>query len=108
MSRRGFFMCEAVYSKFRQLSGPRARRCGHVRSRRYQIDNALVPVLDEIEEVYPGVERLFRAHRLHVEVTALEKRERVDCLIYPVTATAVAGRPGIESGDWVEHRATRA
>ncbi len=79
-----------------------------VRGDIYPIDDALVPVFDEIEEVYPGVEGLFRAYRLHVEVTALEKRERVDCLIYPVTASAVDGRPGIESGDWVQHRATRA
>ena len=34
----------------------------------YRIEDALVPVLDEIEDVYPGVEGLFRSHRLHVEV----------------------------------------
>jgi gamma-glutamylcyclotransferase (GGCT)/AIG2-like uncharacterized protein YtfP len=74
----------------------------------YRIDDALVPVLDEIEEVYPGVEGLFRSHRLHVEVDVDGRTDRIDCLIYPVAAAAVAGQPCIESGDWVSHRATRA
>jgi gamma-glutamylcyclotransferase (GGCT)/AIG2-like uncharacterized protein YtfP len=73
----------------------------------YRIDDALVPVLDEIEDVYPGVEGLFRSHRLHVEVDLLDERQHVDCLIYPVSAAAVRGLPRIESGDWVTHRATR-
>ena len=74
----------------------------------YRIDDALVPVLDEIEEVYPGVEGLFRSHRLHVDVNVEGRPDRIDCLIYPVAADAVAGRPRIESGDWVSHRANRA
>ena len=74
----------------------------------YRIDDALVPVLDEIEEVYPGVEGLFRSHRLHVNVNVEGRTDRIDCLIYPVAAAAVAGRPRIESGDWVSHRANRA
>jgi gamma-glutamylcyclotransferase (GGCT)/AIG2-like uncharacterized protein YtfP len=73
----------------------------------YCIDDALVPVLDEIEDVYPGVEGLFRAHRLHVEVNLQDERTHIDCLIYPVSAAATQGRPRIESGDWVTHRATR-
>lgn len=74
----------------------------------YRIEDALVPVLDEIEDVYPGVEGLFRAHRLHVEVDVDGTKDRIDCLIYPVAASAVSGLPRIESGDWVTHRATRA
>ncbi|SAK70488.1 gamma-glutamyl cyclotransferase [Caballeronia catudaia] len=74
----------------------------------YRIEDALVPVLDEIEDVYPGVEGLFRAHRLHVEVEIEGRKDRIDCLIYPVAAAAVCGLPRIESGDWVTHRATRA
>lgn len=73
----------------------------------YRIEDALVPVLDEIEEVYPGVEGLFRAHRLHVEVEFDGRKDRLDCMIYPVTAQAVAGLSRIESGDWVAHRASR-
>ncbi|WP_277188823.1 gamma-glutamylcyclotransferase [Caballeronia sp. BR00000012568055] len=73
----------------------------------YRIDDALVPVLDEIEDVYPGVEGLFRSHRLHVEVDLLDGRRHIDCLIYPVSVAAVQGLTRIESGDWVTHRATR-
>jgi gamma-glutamylcyclotransferase (GGCT)/AIG2-like uncharacterized protein YtfP len=74
----------------------------------YEIDDTLVPVLDEIEDVYPGVEGLFRAHRLHVEVDVENTRGPVDCLIYPVSVTAVQNMPRIDGGDWVEHRAARA
>ncbi|SAL82740.1 gamma-glutamyl cyclotransferase [Caballeronia arvi] len=73
----------------------------------YRIEDALVPVLDEIEDVYPGVEGLFRAHRLHIEVEIEGQKDRIDCLIYPVAAAAVSGLPRIESGDWVTHRAAR-
>jgi gamma-glutamylcyclotransferase (GGCT)/AIG2-like uncharacterized protein YtfP len=73
----------------------------------YEIDDTLVPVLDEIEDVYPGVEGLFRAHRLHVDVEMQNTRAPVDCLIYPVSAAAVHGMPRIISGDWVAHRAAR-
>jgi gamma-glutamylcyclotransferase (GGCT)/AIG2-like uncharacterized protein YtfP len=74
-----------------------------VRGDVYQIDAALVPVLDEIEEVYPGVDGLFRARQVTVEV---EGRE-LHCLFYPVAPDAVADRPRIESGDWVGYRIAR-
>ena len=73
----------------------------------YRIDDTLVPVLDEIEDVYPGVEGLFRAHRLHVEVELEGTATHLDCLIYPVTAAAVQGLPRIEGGDWVAYRTAR-
>ncbi|MDR5854748.1 gamma-glutamylcyclotransferase [Caballeronia sp. LZ062] len=73
----------------------------------YRIEDALVAVLDEIEEVYPGVEGLFRAHRLHVDVELEGEATHVDCLVYPVTAAAAEGLPRIEGGDWVVHRAAR-
>ncbi|TKC82659.1 gamma-glutamylcyclotransferase [Trinickia terrae] len=74
-----------------------------VRGDVYQIDSALVPVLDEIEEVYPGVEGLFRARQAMV---AVDGREYA-CLFYPVAPGAAAGRLRIESGDWVEYRIAR-
>ncbi|MGV2287483.1 gamma-glutamylcyclotransferase family protein [Trinickia sp. YCB016] len=74
-----------------------------VRGDVYQIDSALVPVLDEIEEVYPGVEGLFRARQLTVAVDGRE----LPCLFYPVASEAVANRTWIESGDWVEYRLER-
>lgn len=76
-----------------------------VRGDIYLIDDALAPVLDEIEEVYPGVEGLFMPHRLRVRIDRCGIEEAFDCLIYPVAARAVDGLPRIVGGDWVEHRA---
>jgi gamma-glutamylcyclotransferase (GGCT)/AIG2-like uncharacterized protein YtfP len=69
----------------------------------YEIDDALVPVLDEIEQVYPGVDSLFVAREVDVEVQG----ERVACLYYPVAPAAASGRPEIAGGDWVAHRRAR-
>jgi gamma-glutamylcyclotransferase (GGCT)/AIG2-like uncharacterized protein YtfP len=60
-------------------------------------------VLDEIEEVYPGVEGRFRAQQMTVAVDGRE----LPCLFYPVAPGAVATRARIESGDWVEYRLAR-
>ena len=69
----------------------------------YDIPDALLPVLDEIEEVYPGQATLFiretRPVMLHGAAT--------DCLLYPVADAAVAGLARIESGDWVAYRQAR-
>jgi gamma-glutamylcyclotransferase (GGCT)/AIG2-like uncharacterized protein YtfP len=78
-----------------------------VRGDVYQIEDALVPVLDEIEEVYPGVAGLFCSHRLHVRVALQDTHSDVICLMYPVSDSAVVGLPLIPNGDWVEHRARR-
>lgn len=78
-----------------------------VRGDIYRIADELVLVLDEIEEVYPGVEGLFRSHRLHVDVELDGDNTRIDCLIYPVSARAVEGLLKIDSGDWVEYRLAR-
>lgn len=69
----------------------------------YEIDEQLMPVLDEIERVYPGVDTLFSQEPVSVE---LGGREYV-CVYYPVAAHAVADRPRIASGDWVQHRRER-
>jgi gamma-glutamylcyclotransferase (GGCT)/AIG2-like uncharacterized protein YtfP len=74
-----------------------------VRGDVYEIDDALVAVLDEIEAVYPGVEDRFVAHDVMVKVDG----NVVNCRFYPVTPNAVKGLPEIRSGDWVEHRLTR-
>ncbi|EHP39515.1 hypothetical protein OR16_30954 [Cupriavidus basilensis OR16] len=69
----------------------------------YEVDAALVPVLDEIEEIYPGQASLFvREER----VVALGD-QAVSCLLYPVGEDAVAGLPRIDSGDWVAYRRAR-
>ncbi|CAG4892311.1 gamma-glutamylcyclotransferase family protein [Paraburkholderia saeva] len=69
----------------------------------YAIDDALVAVLDEIEEVYPGVEGLFRGRDVTVEVDGAA----VPCRFYPVAKEAVPGLKEITSGDWVAHRRAR-
>ena len=73
----------------------------------YHIEPALVPVLDEIEEIYPGQDGLFIRRQAHVEVIQQGQSQVFDCLFYPITASAIAGRPVIRGGDWVTHRLTR-
>ncbi|MBB5442156.1 MULTISPECIES: gamma-glutamylcyclotransferase [unclassified Paraburkholderia] len=74
-----------------------------VRGEVYEIDDALVAVLDEIEAVYPGVENRFLAREVMVKVDG----NVVNCRFYPVAPSAVRGLPEIRSGDWAEHRRTR-
>jgi gamma-glutamylcyclotransferase (GGCT)/AIG2-like uncharacterized protein YtfP len=74
-----------------------------VRGDVYEIDEALVAVLDEIEEVYPGVEGLFVAHDVTVELDS----GPMSCRVYPVAANAVKGLAEIRSGDWVEYQRSR-
>ncbi|WP_321809240.1 MULTISPECIES: gamma-glutamylcyclotransferase family protein [unclassified Burkholderia] len=69
----------------------------------YEIDERLVPVLDEIERVYPGVDTLFRQEPVTVELGG----RPYACVYYPVAAHAAADRPRIASGDWVQHRRER-
>ena len=66
----------------------------------YEVPDALLPVLDEIEEVYPGQASLF----VREEQTVLQAGQPVTCLLYPVADGAVAGLPRIDSGDWVAYR----
>jgi gamma-glutamylcyclotransferase (GGCT)/AIG2-like uncharacterized protein YtfP len=69
----------------------------------YEIEDALVAVLDEIEAVYPGNEELFIARDVMLKVDG----DVLNCRFYPVTPNAVNGLPEIRSGDWVEYRSTR-
>jgi gamma-glutamylcyclotransferase (GGCT)/AIG2-like uncharacterized protein YtfP len=69
----------------------------------YEIDDALVAVLDEIEAVYPGVEDRFLAREVMLKIDG----SVLNCRFYPVTPNAVKGLPEIRSGDWVGYRSTR-
>ncbi|PCE21623.1 gamma-glutamylcyclotransferase family protein [Burkholderia ubonensis] len=69
----------------------------------YEVDERLVPVLDEIERVYPGVDTLFSQEAANVELGG----RQYACLYYPVAAHAVSDQPRIVSGDWVQHRRER-
>ncbi|KHK58465.1 gamma-glutamyl cyclotransferase [Ralstonia sp. A12] len=74
-----------------------------VRGDVYRIDAALVPVLDEIEEVYPGGDALF----LRENHAVMLGSEPVECIVYPVSPAHIAGRHVITGGDWVAHRLAR-
>jgi gamma-glutamylcyclotransferase (GGCT)/AIG2-like uncharacterized protein YtfP len=69
----------------------------------YEIDPDLVAVLDEIEEIYPGVEGLFVAREVTVEVDGMP----LLCRYYPVTEKAVKGLSEIRPGDWIAYRRSR-
>lgn len=73
----------------------------------YRIDDTLVPVLDEIEEIVPGVSGLFRGERLSMLIDTDGRAQAIDCLIYPVSESAVEGLPRIDGGDWVVYRRGR-
>jgi gamma-glutamylcyclotransferase (GGCT)/AIG2-like uncharacterized protein YtfP len=74
-----------------------------VRGEVYEIAPDLIAVLDEIEEIYPGVEGLFVAREVTLEVDGT----LMACRYYPVTKSAAKGLPEIRSGDWVAHRRSR-
>ena len=74
----------------------------------YRIEAALVPVLDEIEAVYPGQEGLFLRRQVVLDVRTQDGSLTLDCLYYPVAAASVAGLLAIAGGDWVAHRRMRA
>jgi gamma-glutamylcyclotransferase (GGCT)/AIG2-like uncharacterized protein YtfP len=70
----------------------------------YLVDTAILPALDEIEEVYPDQAGLFARDRLR-----LEARGRwLECFYYPVDPRQVAGMARIDGGDWVAHRRHQA
>jgi gamma-glutamylcyclotransferase (GGCT)/AIG2-like uncharacterized protein YtfP len=76
---------------------------GLVRGDVYEIDDALVPVLDEIEGVSPGIDSLFKSR----EVTVAVGGHPLRCFFYPVDEASAVGRPRIEAGDWVSYRLAR-
>ena len=76
---------------------------GPVRGDVYEIDEALVPVLDKIEGIEPGIESLFKSREVVVTVEGRELR----CLFYPVDDVSARGRARIAAGDWVSYRLAR-
>lgn len=81
----------------------RDEQAGPVRGDVYEIDQALVPVLDAIEGVQPGIDSLFKSREIDVAVAGRELR----CFYYPVDEVSVGGRPRIEAGDWISYRLAR-
>jgi gamma-glutamylcyclotransferase (GGCT)/AIG2-like uncharacterized protein YtfP len=69
----------------------------------YRIPAALVPVLDEIEAVYPGEAGLFVREVWDVVCDGATYA----CIVYPVSASAVSQLSPIPEGDWVAYRRAR-
>lgn len=69
----------------------------------YAIDAGLVPVLDEIEAIFPGRASLFIRTTMNVNCGDTIRT----CVVYSVAAEAVAALPKIASGDWVAYRKAR-
>ncbi|WP_206952000.1 gamma-glutamylcyclotransferase family protein [Trinickia acidisoli] len=76
---------------------------GLVRGDVYEIDEALVPVLDDIEGVHTGTDSVFKSR----EVTAAVGDSPLRCFFYPIDDVSAMGRPRIEAGDWVSYRLAR-
>lgn len=76
---------------------------GPVRGDVYEIDEALVPVLDRIEGVQPGIDSLFKSREVTVAVMGRE----LPCFFYPVDEVSVGGRTRIQAGDWISYRLAR-
>jgi gamma-glutamylcyclotransferase (GGCT)/AIG2-like uncharacterized protein YtfP len=69
----------------------------------YRIPAALIPVLDEIEAVYPGEAGLFVRETHDVACNG----KTYPCIVYPVSPAAVSQLPQILGGDWVAYRRER-
>lgn len=76
---------------------------GRVTGDIYRIATALVPVLDEIEAVYPGEAGLFVRDMREVACDG----KTYACIVYPVSESAVHALPQIADGDWVTYRRAR-
>lgn len=95
-----------------------AGRGDMVRGEVYGISAELERQLDEIEEVWPQQsgeyakrEVVLRLDQLslHPAVSNPDKDlAQVSCLVYEIEPERTCGRPVIASGDWVQHRRTKA
>lgn len=72
---------------------------GRVLGEVYAIAPELLPVLDEIEEVYPQRSDEYLRRELGVRAGGQERR----CVVYEINARYVHAKPVIASGDWLAH-----
>jgi gamma-glutamylcyclotransferase (GGCT)/AIG2-like uncharacterized protein YtfP len=70
----------------------------------YEIHDALVPIVDEIERIYPGDNKLFPANEVALEIGG----ESLMCRFYPVEPFSVQGKAEIPGGDWIAYRSARS
>ncbi|MBS0343772.1 MAG: gamma-glutamylcyclotransferase, partial [Proteobacteria bacterium] len=76
--------------------GGKARLHGEV----YCVETELVSQLDRLEDVRPDDQGEY----LKREVRVCVGSRSLDCLVYEIHPTRVAGRPVIASGDWMRLR----
>jgi len=77
---------------------------GHgVRGELYEVDPALLPLMDEIEEYTPGTPSCF----VRRETVAQTAAGPVACLYYPIDPDFRAHACGIDGDDWIAYRLRR-
>ncbi|MGJ7564179.1 gamma-glutamylcyclotransferase family protein [Variovorax sp. GB1R11] len=74
---------------------------GRVVGEVYAVDPALEAALDVLEEVADDDSGEYIKRRVRVEVSG----QWVDCLVYEIHPSRIAGRHVIQSGDWISHAA---
>lgn len=69
----------------------------------YEVEDALLPVLDEIEQIFPDDDSLFVGAPIEIDVGG----KTLSCVFYPVSMSKTMDVPQIPCGDWVDHRRSR-
>jgi gamma-glutamylcyclotransferase (GGCT)/AIG2-like uncharacterized protein YtfP len=74
---------------------------GRVKGEVYVVEAAVEAALDVLEEVADDDSGEYIKRQVRVEVGG----QWLDCLVYEIHPTRIAGRCVIESGDWIAHAA---
>jgi gamma-glutamylcyclotransferase (GGCT)/AIG2-like uncharacterized protein YtfP len=74
---------------------------GRVKGEVYRIEPAVAAALDVLEDVAGDDSGEYIKRQVRVEIGA----RWLDCLVYEIHPTRIAGRRVIESGDWIAHAA---
>jgi gamma-glutamylcyclotransferase (GGCT)/AIG2-like uncharacterized protein YtfP len=69
----------------------------------YEIDELLLPLMDEIEGVVPGVESCFIRRNTTLDVSG----SQVECLFYPIDPRHIGDAIEVSGDDWVAYRVGR-
>lgn len=69
----------------------------------FEIDEALLPLMDEIEGVEPGVDSCFVRRNVHLDVEG----QLVDCLYYPIDPRHLGEAIAVDGDDWITYRLAR-
>lgn len=76
---------------------------GVVKGEVYVVEPAVEAALDVLEEVADDDSGEYIKRHVRVEVAG----RPIDCLVYEIHPSRIAGRRVIESGDWIAHAALR-